>query len=258
MKAICAFSVFLVTLANASHCTTPCGPRGINFCGTDGQCHKYSCLNYYDYGPSQFTGHDGTGPPLSCQDGAGPILADDTTCQWEGGISALSFGCVGIYCAECDNDKSVNGMGFTRFCSVQPTLDTTFICYEMASDTNYVDFLNEVNMANLISCSDPDLPPAFIYLVRYMEFIPDEDGFLKSNAVVNGPNSTVEFDMELAQGAMHSELRVSLRPSASPTLEATSEPTSVEPSTSAGLATIRFAIVGVGIIWALLVGVTLF
>eukprot|EP00956_Cyclotella_meneghiniana_P045381 scaffold365571_cov79-Cyclotella_meneghiniana.AAC.3 len=45
------------------------------FCGTDGQCHLYSCENFYKYGPVDYTGYSpdskddaSSSPELVCND----------------------------------------------------------------------------------------------------------------------------------------------------------------------------------------------
>jgi hypothetical protein len=113
-------------------CASACVERQ-EFCGTDNQCYRYGCTNWYRYGPPEFTGHDDLpelerrSQNLNCQD------VDATTDK-----NGIIYGCGG-YIDSPPPDGEGFAQGLTRECMAQ-NLDNQFVCYEMADNVDFEPF----------------------------------------------------------------------------------------------------------------------
>ena len=120
-----------------------CAIGGGEFSGVDGLCHSYSCKNWYQHGPRNFTGYLEESPdPLVCQDL--PNFPD------------VFYGSVSFRCNSLTPEPIQ--MGFNRKCTANPSggPSTLFTCYELSDNTDFAPFLDEVNasLASGFSCAN--------------------------------------------------------------------------------------------------------
>jgi hypothetical protein len=187
------------------------------FCGVDGLCHTYSCQAWYKYGPRKFTGYiEGSSPdPLICQDyffNSGDALF----------YSGVQYGCY-------STDPPRIQQRFTRSCSqVVSQLTTLFSCYEMATDTDFQPYLDEVASSGLTCENDTEIPE-FGYKVTYSYFNDTGIPYNGITILTPGANQTLTFDATLAMNTMYSHFTTVALPEApsdSPTSSPTNSPTS--------------------------------
>lgn len=138
---------------------TACVRGGGEFYGVDGLCHSYSCMNWYQHGPRNFTGYLEESPdPLVCQDL--PNFPD------------VFYGSVSFRCHSLTPEPIQ--MGFNRKCTANPSggPSTLFTCYELSDNTDFAPFLDEVNasLASGFSCANDTVEtgyPKYTYSVFY-------------------------------------------------------------------------------------------
>eukprot|EP01083_Nonionella_stella_P291577 992061_1 len=197
-------------------CESSC-PIG-EFCGIDGECHTYSCNDWYQFGSLNFTGYD-SNLPLSCEersqfDGEYPDVNN----------AGVIFGCTGFSGSIPTPPKAV-AQQFTRKCTRDDDDKLqTFVCYEMANATNFQPFIVEAQGATIDPCSGdypPDVP-SYLYQVMVERQKPG-DGYI---AALNTGDATAEFDKDIAMRTMYAKLDTqTANPTASPTVSPTSRPT---------------------------------
>eukprot|EP00956_Cyclotella_meneghiniana_P030070 scaffold74856_cov30-Cyclotella_meneghiniana.AAC.1 len=158
------------------------------FCGTDGQCHLYSCENFYEYGPVDYTGYSpdskdaSSSPELVCND------ISTTTVKTAGDSSQAS---VAFRCRDL-TPKPI-GMGWTRYCEASSS-NSNFTCYGLADNTDFSLFLQQAETSRLECNSgkyDETGYPAYSYSVS-MQKQEGNHGIYIINTV--GYNDTQEFD----------------------------------------------------------------
>lgn len=186
------------------------------FCGVDGQCHIYSCEDWYEFGPRNFTGFD-SASPLVCQD-IGITQPDDF-------YDVVYYHSVSFRC----RSVTPNGirMGFNNKCSVAGT-NSAFTCYGLATNTDFQPFLDEAAESQL-NCTDVEYDdtsyPKFDYSVVTQKQNSGQ-GLIGEGLIIfqMGHNSTSEFNETLAlRGAMYAKYETwTDQPTAAPT---TSPPT---------------------------------
>jgi hypothetical protein len=137
-----------VPTGNISYSEAPCiseeSPKGVSFCGWDGECHRYGCENWYKYGPVAFTSYDPNKPVnLTC--------AEYKTGATEN-LNSIVFGCRPYQ----PGFKAPEGKTWTYFfnqeCKATPRGSDEFKCYENKDGTDYRDFQGEVSRINQASC----------------------------------------------------------------------------------------------------------
>jgi hypothetical protein len=147
------------------------GCKDTEFCGQDGTCHAFNCVNLYDYGPKTATGHDYDdlkAPKLVCTSETPPV-EDTSTClsPWpllihyhctlsQSGDYSLRLSCPVDY---------LDGRYVTlnRYCSAQPNPYQTFSCYDLDPDTItdgmerfLTDYSNKIRLDS--ECTAENLP----------------------------------------------------------------------------------------------------
>ena len=247
----------VVSVASQDICNDSCGTRGDGtFCGIDGNCHYYSCENWYRYSSTNFTigsGGDGVDEEEEEDTSAPPRLVDlSLTCEDipltnpgnDDGDDDVFYASVSYRCISL-NPEPIS-MGFNRKCTGNTLSPATssFTCYELSETTDFGPFLAQAQISNL-NCTD-DLYdetgwPKFTYSVVYSTQI--ENG---SNVVFTSAyNETIEFNETLAIGggtmyAIYEERgeeegEITDPPTVSPTTTTTTPaPTSAASTTAAG------------------------
>ena len=156
------------------------------FCGTDGQCHLYSCENFYEYGPVDYTGYSSSkdassSPELVCND------ISTTTVETAGDSSQAS---VAFRCRDL-TPKPI-GMGWTRYCEASSS-NSNFTCYGLADNTDFSLFLQQAEMSQL-ECNSGEYDetgyPAYSYSVSMQK----QEGIHGTYINTVGYNDTQEFD----------------------------------------------------------------
>jgi hypothetical protein len=190
-------------------CDPPCGD--LQFCGSNGVCFENTCLSYYLYGNTNFTGvSDGTSiPVLECED----IDSFEKTSPM-----SVIFGCATIGCSSSSEDE-LNSLPYNRVCMAEPQPLVEFICYEFTMDKTKLDndialFLVNTKGSVGTHCEQGQ-PPSYLYSVRVNHI---ENG-TTTTATGNGAISDA-FNATLALGTIHTVLRtadpVTLAPTTTP------------------------------------------
>ena len=165
------------------------GCKDTEFCGQDGTCHEFNCINVYDYGPKTVTGHDyqDTSAKLECSSEP-PTVDDSNPCL---GMNPDAFDAelistvespwpvlIEYFCSRVestsDSDRFYFGDSaecgyayldgryatFNRHCSAQPNPYQNFSCYDMDPNTDMERYLNDyVNRTTLDSeCTIDNVP----------------------------------------------------------------------------------------------------
>jgi hypothetical protein len=204
----CLTNIAAQTPFDSENCEN-CGPSGDFFCGTDEKCYAWNCQNWYAFGAADFTGHSGDGlqPTMTCENvgmyplGLGPDALDYCGSNTSVPSSTL-YDCSGYDCTDARPSAS---MGFTVQCLANHAT-ATFACYEMASNTDYSDFLSGVQTSP-VSCvgGDNQLLDAPEYLT-FITVAKDTLDMGRSVVFASVKNSTI-FNETIAQTAMFSHLR---------------------------------------------------
>jgi hypothetical protein len=119
------------------------GCKDTEFCGQDGTCHAFNCVNLYDYGPKTATGHDYDdlkAPKLVCTNEPPPV--EDTSACLSPWPLLIHYHCTlsqsGDYSLRprCPVDY-LDGRYATlnRYCSAQPNPYQNFSCCDLDPDT---------------------------------------------------------------------------------------------------------------------------
>lgn len=220
---IAAIIVIVAHAEDVDKCGGGCVLGSGNFCGLDDQCHVYSCQEWYEFGPRNFTGYDiASSTPLTCQDI--PITEPKKLVLYGNAYNpSVSFRCASL-------TPPPITMGFTRRCTMSEP-DTDFICYELATDTDFQPFLDEVSASGL-NCTDDVYDetgyPKFSYRVMYESLI-----WQPWMAVIaQGHNSTSEFNETLAlNGTMYASYKESTgKPTTAPTSSAPTKSLTTSPT----------------------------
>ena len=207
-------------------CELGCEGGSGQFCGTDGQCHFYSCKSWYEFGPSLWsTGFDNTSQ-LVCQDI--PI----TQPYWDAFYESVNtYESVRFRCWSLKKPSPIQ-MGFTNKCTVS-TSNSNFECYGLAADTNFQPFLDEV-AASQLNCTDDDQNdldqtgyPKYTYSVRTAAYHRNGTYEEGRETIQWGYNSTSEFNATLAlTGTMSARYETwTAEPTGAPTVAPTASPT---------------------------------
>eukprot|EP01083_Nonionella_stella_P052444 139117_1 len=183
------------------------------FCGIDGDCHTYSCDEWYQFANTNFTDYD-SNLPLSCEDGEYPDVNN----------AGVIFGCTGFSGSIPTPPKAV-AQQFTKKCTREDEDKLqTFVCYEMANATNFQPFIAESQGATIDACSGDGHPdvPSYIYQVLVEREIPSH-GYM---AALNTGNATEEFVRDTAVRTMYAKLNTATAsPTTSPSASPSSRPT---------------------------------
>ena len=236
----------VVSVASQDICNGSCTRGDGTFCGIDGNCHYYSCENWYRYYSTNFTiGSGGAGDEEdSPTTSASPQLVDlSLTCEDipltnpgndDGDdvfYASVSYRCISLI-------PEPISMGFNRKCTGNTLSPSTssFTCYELSENTDFGPFLAQAQKSNL-NCTD-DLYdetgwPKFTYSVVYSTEI--ENVVVSTSAY----NETSEFNETLAIGggtmyAIYEETTGTTTdpPTVSPTTTTTPAPTSAASTTA--------------------------
>jgi hypothetical protein len=128
----------------SGNCASACVERQ-EFCGTDNHCHRYGCTNWYRFGPPEYTGHAGdVSDNLRRRSNLNCHEIDATTDK-----NGIIYGCGG-HIDSPPPDGEGFAQGLTHECIAQPSGSEfsssllTFVCYEMADDTDFEPFRSRV------------------------------------------------------------------------------------------------------------------
>jgi hypothetical protein len=165
-------------------CEDDGGCKDTEFCGLDGTCHPFNCVNLYQYGPPTFTGHeyqDASAPVLVCSrdppavDASNPCLPDSDSetealyyvnstieSPWpllihrhcirsETGSDGTDY--IRDYPSRCAYDY-LRGRYATlnRYCFARPNPYQNFSCYDMDPNTTdgmelyLADYVNKTSL----------------------------------------------------------------------------------------------------------------
>ena len=210
---------FLAGGAGAQEPSNDCGcVRGSGeFCGSDGNCHLYSCEEWYEFGPRNFTGND-DGASLECQDIPMTVPGPKSAFMYlKVFYPSVEYRCVSL-------EPPPIQMGFTKQClAIGP--NSEFTCYGLAESTNFQPFLDEVTASGL-NCTDDKYDetgyPKFSYRVVY-----EYTGNIGITVNAWGFNSTTELNETLAlSGTMFASYKDwTNQPTTAPTKSPTLSPT---------------------------------
>jgi hypothetical protein len=199
---------------------SPCD-LSVQFCGLDNRCHYYSCQEWYDFGPPEYTGHD-DGNSITFLSNLSYVTNDDNNdgnagnaaapleCEFDVPSSnvhstAIIYGCTGWSCvgdlcegyAEMNDPRDGVAHDFTQRCSAM-NKNHRFLCYDLAVKTDFEHFLYIVGGGNIVNCSTEFVPsPEFLYSI-YLQ--------TTFSGVFTGPRSQA-FNETMAGTAMHSVLQ---------------------------------------------------
>ena len=121
----------------SGNCASACVERQ-EFCGTDNQCYRYGCTNWYRYGPPEYTGgHDDVSSVLRRRENLNCHDIDATANK-----NGIIYGCGG-HIDSPPPDGEGFAQGLTRECMAQ-NFDNQFVCYEMADNMDFEPFRNHV------------------------------------------------------------------------------------------------------------------
>ena len=167
------------------------GCKDTEFCGQDGTCHEFNCVNVYDYGPKTVTGHeyqDTSSPNLECSsesptfDDSNPCLSHLNTnpnvAEVNSTIESTWPLLIRYYCSKFEKSNSslldfstdpamcaheyLDGRyaTFNRHCFAQPNPYQNFSCYDMNPDTDLEQYLQDyLNRTTLdAECTADNLP----------------------------------------------------------------------------------------------------
>eukprot|EP00581_Thalassiosira_minuscula_P008282 CAMPEP_0183702244 /NCGR_PEP_ID=MMETSP0737-20130205/413_1 /TAXON_ID=385413 /ORGANISM="Thalassiosira miniscula, Strain CCMP1093" /LENGTH=241 /DNA_ID=CAMNT_0025928819 /DNA_START=68 /DNA_END=793 /DNA_ORIENTATION=+ len=170
-----------------------CQPGMGGFCGTDDQCHPYTCESFYEFGRQNYTRYDDDAPPLECQDIpiTQPGRDDDVF------YPSVSFRCRSLVPIPVS-------MGFNRRCqAITPT--SNFTCYELNENTNFQPFLAKVGALEM-ECTNAEYDETGWPKFTYGTTIENRGVEGSSNInLVLGFNATTEFNETKAlTGTMYS------------------------------------------------------
>ena len=162
-------------------CSCP-GPGTGSFCGTDGECHFYSCRDYLAYGQDNYyfasSTNDATSPPeLVCSSYSPTTTYDDYNGVIDG-YNGVIYGC--SYTNLITDPNFAVKMPFNEKCSAQINERVTFDCWQFAEGTKFDSFLSEAGNATICT-EDDDLSPSFFY--RYPDWRLTHRGFVEDWAI---------------------------------------------------------------------------
>lgn len=174
--------IALVSTGNIeASCNATCDSDALEFCGSDGFCHNYSCENWYEFGNvrSNTTGYYQS---LVCND----ISIDEGSYEYN-----IAFG---VYFG-CNITFSLR-QSFTRECVAYLDEYSTFRCHEMGESTDFQSFLDG-NENNTLACkADPKY--------MYVNWI-GSNNYLGTDSVSLLSMSS-EFNQTLAERTMYAYL----------------------------------------------------
>ena len=173
-------NLFAVNLTRTVFALCENGCKSTEFCGQDGSCHEFNCVNVYDYGPKTVTGHDyqdPSAPQLQCSDPAPTEVAFNTCLYDPSALDAdltknvespwpllLTYQCSPYdyftHPEACAYDF-LDGryVTFNRFCSASLNEYQDFVCYDMNPDTDMerylADYLNQTAFHS--QCTDDNV-----------------------------------------------------------------------------------------------------
>jgi len=187
------------------------------FCGTDSTCHDRTCVDFYNYGDSEYTGRgSGEGeveflecyingqdeipadlePP--CKDGEFPV-AIYYWCQTTSWIQ--NNWCPEGYVEEL-GESITDAARLNRVCTAKPDKDHHFICYDMVPGNDTATILTEYHTSMIerfSSCPDGDL--TMEYSLLKVDGKTDDSLNLAFNPTeLSRWNNTMIFDPILAGG----------------------------------------------------------
>jgi hypothetical protein len=200
------------------------------FCGTDHQCHDYSCPAWFQKGgwndDAEISIGNNTTTLLTCEDYYSNNNGD--------GKYAVVFGC-GFYLGVIPAGEGY-GLPLNRKCSATIGMQR-LDCYDLKPNTDFSSFLSQVDSAttphqNCTNSTDgSEYSPSFIYQVSLT--------LSNGESILGTPGVTSTFKESLAAFTMHAiatNLTTSLAPTQSPT---EASPTTTISPTSSGVPMIR-------------------
>lgn len=224
LVAAVSIAAIMAHAADTEKCGGGCVTGSGKFCGLDDQCHIYSCQEWYEFGPRNFTGYDiASSTPLTCQNIQVTEPYDHDFLDGNVYYPSVSFRCVSL-------TPPPIVMGYTRRCTMAGP-DTDFTCYELATDTDFQPFLDEVSASGL-NCTDDEYDetgfPQFTYYVKYESQIWQPWMSVRAQ----GHNSTSEFNEIFAlNGTMYATYKESTgKPTAAPTSSAPTKSLTTSPT----------------------------
>ena len=174
---------------------------GTSFCGWDGSCYSYTCENWYQYGPVEFTGYDVNAPvDLAC--------ADYSTGATDN-MNSVVFGCRPYQPGNKAPEQKTWTYFFTQKCTATPRGSDAFTCYQNKPNTDYKQYEGEVSRLNQNTC-DPEeevfnKQPMYWYIVQAQYQRAGKDPVNYKNGREKTANST-SFDASAADKTMYAQL----------------------------------------------------
>ena len=187
--------------------------RGYHFCGVDGNCHPYSCHNFYRFFDPALTGYSNA----------------------DGTYTTLSFGCFGYTQGAMENAHGVTYgcdpkfpftlashntvmKPFNRKCTADQGDGSIFECYEFISsetDTDFSFFLQE-SESSFPDCADGKTPKYYSLVSSSNHYegleglqgnpIVAAGGDLDGDTIWHGQEGSTFFDRDVAMTAMYANV----------------------------------------------------
>jgi len=178
--------------ASACNCTSGDG----KFCGTDDECHTFSCADWYQY---QYGGPASQDPNLA-ESNTETLTCKDIATTATGPDSELFYASVSYRCQDLLPPPIQTG--FNRKCTADgPTFEYT--CYELSEGTQFITFMSEVESAIRnagMNCTD-DKDPFYFYQYTRTEgtfYINSVVSYSENVSVGNLFNDTAGLDKVFA------------------------------------------------------------
>ena len=151
------------------------GCKSTEFCGNDLRCHDFSCETFYQYGPTDYTGHDGQQLQLlQCTE----TMNSSTSTGWckstdNGFPIAVKYGCLpdGYFVGSTDCPSSAleaenlyagRFATYNRYCTAQPNPGQRFTCFDMDTvdpEMYFQDFVDTIRANDTCTTENNPLSP---------------------------------------------------------------------------------------------------
>ena len=132
--------------ANDALLSTPCNDScdpDLEFCGTDDNCHAFSCKEFYRFGPLELTNYNPDSPAnLACDDFDGA----------SNNANAVIFGCESYLPFGQTFPTDSLGFYFDRRCNANMPGGLQFVCYDIKESTTFNDYVAEVESFQSTTC----------------------------------------------------------------------------------------------------------
>ena len=200
-------------------CANNNSDEGYHFCGVDGNCHPYSCHNFYRFFDPALTGY-------SNEDGTYTTLSFECFGYTQGAMEnahGVTYGCDPQFPSTLASHDNVV-KPFNRKCTADQGGDSIFECYEFIlseTDTDFSFFLRE-SESSFPDCADGKTPKYYSLVSstnHYEGFeglqgnpIVAAGGDLDGDTIWQGQEGSTFFDRDIAMTAMYANVLLPRQP----------------------------------------------